>query len=339
MRIVVAGAVSSTRLTLEALIRHGADVAGVLQLRGESSHTVTGFDSLDDVAGPAGIPCVTFRNINDDEIVEQVREWQPDLMFVVGLSQLVREDMMAIPKLGSVGFHPTFLPAGRGRAPLAWLTLDSGPGAASFFLIDDGIDSGPILVQEPFEITPDDYAGDVGLKLLDAMTRALDRWLPELLAGKWDPKPQSEVLATYNGRRGPDDGLIDWTRSAIEIHSLVRAASVPHPGAYTWLDDRKLIIWRADVETHLPWRGVPGRILLTHPDRGALIQTGDGLLWLTEITWADSGEPCTAAEALRVGTKLGLVLQDEVAALKSRLVEMELRIARLEESHGEQATM
>ncbi len=325
MRIVVAGAVSSTRLTLEALIRHGAQVIGVLQLRGESSHTVTGFDSLNEVASPAGIPCVTFRNINDDEIVDQVREWQPDLMFVVGLSQLIRADLMAIPKLGSVGFHPTFLPAGRGRAPLAWLTLDNGPGAATFFLIDDGIDSGPIFVQEPFEITPEDYAGDVGLKLLDAMTRALDRWLPELLAGKWDPRPQSEALATYNGRRGPDDGLIDWTQSAIEIHSLIRAASAPHPGAYTWLGDRRLIIWRADLETRL-------RVLLTDPDRGALIQTGDGLLWLTEIAWADAAEPCTAAETLRVGTKLGLVLQDEVAALKSRVTDLEARLSRLEDS-------
>ncbi|MHC4877834.1 MAG: methionyl-tRNA formyltransferase [Planctomycetota bacterium] len=330
MRIVVAGAVSSTRLTLEALIRHEADVVGVLQMRSESSHTVTGFDSLDDVAGRAGIPCVTFRNINDDDVVTQVREWQPDLMFVVGLSQLVREELMAIPRLGSVGFHPTFLPAGRGRAPLAWLTLDGGPGAASFFLIDDGIDSGPIFVQEPFEITPDDYASDVGLKLLDAMTRALDRWLPELLAGQWDPKPQSEALATCNGRRGPDDGLIDWTCPAVEIHTLIRAASVPHPGAYTWVGDRRLIVWRAERETRLPWRGVPGRVLLTDATRGALVQTGDGLLWLTETAWADETESTSPAESLRVGTKLGLVLQDEVAALKSRVAALEARLARLE---------
>ena len=339
MRIVVAGAVSSTKLTLEALIRHGADVVGVLQMRSESSHTVTGFDSLEDVAGPAGIPCVTFRNINDDDVVEQVREWQPDLMFVVGLSQLVRAELMAIPQLGSVGFHPTFLPAGRGRAPLAWLTLDGGPGAASFFLIDDGIDSGPIFVQEPFEITPDDYAGDVGLKLLDAMTRALDRWLPELLAGKWDPKPQSEALATYNGRRGPEDGLIDWSHPATEIHTLIRAASVPHPGAYTWVGERRLIIWRAALETRLPWRGVPGRVLVTDTDRGALVQTGDGLLWLTEIAWADGAEPASPADTLRVGTKLGLVLQDEVADLKSRVAALESRLARLESGASDSAGM
>jgi methionyl-tRNA formyltransferase len=153
MRIVVAGATVSTHQTLEALIRHGADVVGVLQLRGESSHTVTAFSPLDELAESHGIACATFRNINDSEIVEQVRQWQPDLMFVVGLSQLVHGEMMSIPARGCVGFHPTFLPAGRGRAPLAWLTLDAQPGAATFFLIDEGVDSGPIFVQETFEVT------------------------------------------------------------------------------------------------------------------------------------------------------------------------------------------
>ena len=325
LRIVVAGAVSTTRLTLEALIRHGADVVGALQLRPESEHTVTGFEALDRIAGPAGIPCVTFRNINDADIVQQVRDWQPDLMFVVGLSQLVRGDMMSIPRLGSVGFHPTFLPAGRGRAPLAWLTLDNAPGAATFFLIDDGVDSGPIFVQQPFEITPDDYAGNVAAKLEAAITAALDRWLPELLAGVWNPQPQDEVLATYNGRRGPDDGLIDWQRPALEIHALIRATATPHPGAYTWVNDRKLIVWRADLESRLPWRGAVGRVLLIDSDRGALVQTGDGLVWLTEMQWASDESPATIRETVRVGQKLGYSPQDEIAALKQR-------IARLEES-------
>lgn len=330
LRIVVAGAVGSTSLTLEALIRHGANVVGVLQLRAESSHTVTGFSELNEIADPTGIPCVTFRNINDPEIVEQTKEWSPDLMFVVGLSQLVREEMMSIPSRGCVGFHPTFLPAGRGRAPLAWLTLDNGPGAASFFLIDDGVDSGPIFVQEPFEITPDDYAGDVAEKLGAAIVRALDRWLPDLLSGKWDPKPQSEALATYHGRRGPDDGLIDWNNSAVEIHSLIRATADPHPGAYTWCRDRKLNVWRAELESRLPWRGAIGRILLVDDERGALVQTADGLLWLSYVQWADEEEPVAAAEAVRVGQKLGLVLQDEVVALKQQVSSLEERLAALE---------
>lgn len=326
LRIVVAGAVSSTRLTLDALIRHGADVVGVLQLRAESGHTVTGFESLDQIAEPAGISCVTFRNINDDDIVRQVRDWQPDLLFVVGLSQLVLDDMLAIPKLGCVGFHPTFLPAGRGRAPLAWLTLDNSPGAATFFLIDDGIDSGPIFVQEPFEVIPSDYASDVARKLEAATATALDRWIPELLAGQWNPQPQEEILATYNGRRGPDDGLIDWNRPAHEIHALIRATSTPHPGAYTWARDRKLIVWRAELENHLPWRGVAGRVLLLDAHRGALVQTGDGLIWVSELQFADEEQRVPVESALRVGQKLGYILQDEVAALKHRLARLEERL-------------
>jgi len=330
MRIVVAGATVSTYETLDALIRHSADVVGVLQLRNGSSHTVTGFAKLDELAALHGIPCATFRNINDAEIVEQVRQWQPDLIFVVGLSQLVRAEMMAIPARGCVGFHPTFLPGGRGRAPLAWLTLDAQPGAATFFLIDEGVDSGPIFVQETFEVTPEDYAADVERKLIEATGRALDRWLPELLSGVWNPRPQEEILATYNGRRSLDDGLLDWHQSSDEIHSLIRAASTPHPGAYTWYQGRKLIVWRAEFEKHLPWRGAVGRVLHVEPERGALVQVCDGLLWLTQVQFSDEAEPRSAETVLKVGIKLGFVVQDEVAALRTRVDDLEARLAKLE---------
>jgi methionyl-tRNA formyltransferase len=326
MKIVVAGAVSSTRLTLESLIRHGADVAGVLQMSADRAHTVTGFEPLDVIAEPAGIPCATFLNINDEEIVARVCAWQPDVLFVVGLSQLVREEMLVIPKMGCVGFHPTFLPAGRGRAPLAWLTLDNEPGAASFFLIDEGMDSGPIFEQEPFPVTPNDYAIDVSRTMEAAIVTALDRWLPRLLAGEWDPKPQDEFLATYNCKRGPEDGLIDWHRPAVEIHALIRAASAPHPGAYCWHKDRKLIVWRAELETRLPWRGVPGRVLQVHGDRGALVQTGDGLIWLSNLQFADEHSETRPSEAVRVGQKLCLTVQDELASLRKRVADLESRL-------------
>ena len=303
LRIVLAGSVGSSRLTLQALLRHRANVIGVLELQPDVPSAISGFARLNDIAAEANVPCVGFQKLNEPEIVSQVREWQPDLLFVVGLSQLVKAELLSVPKLACVGFHPTLLPRGRGRAPVAWLVLDATPGAANFFVMDDGADSGPILVQEPFNVSPTDDAGSVTASVEQAIVRALDRWLPKLLAGEWNPQPQDEATATYHGKRAPEDGWIDWSKSAREIDALVRAAGRPHPGAFTFLKDRKLLVWRAELDTTTPFRGVIGRVLLTDPQRGALVQTGDGLLWLSDVAWNDGD--ASKPPKLAVGQRLG----------------------------------
>jgi methionyl-tRNA formyltransferase len=319
LRIVLAGSVGSSRLTLQTLLRHRADVVGVLELIPDDSTVISGFARMNDIAAEAGVPCVGFQNINAAQIVAQVRDWQPDLLFVVGLSQLVKSELLSVPKLACVGFHPTLLPCGRGRAPVAWLILDAAPGAANFFVMDQGTDSGPILVQEPFDVLPNDDAKRVTASLEQAIVRALDRWLPRLLAGEWNPEPQDESLATYHGKRAPEDGCIDWTKPAREIDCLIRASGRPHPGAYSYHKDRKLLVWRAELDQETPFRGVIGRVLLTDPQRGALVQTGDGLIWLREVAWDDGEMP----PKLSVGQRLGYVIEDEVSRLKARVAELE----------------
>ena len=321
LRIVLAGSVGSSRLSLQALLRHRANVVGVLELLPDDPLAVSGFARLNDVAAEAGVPCVPFQKLNEPEIVSQVRDWQPDLLFVVGLSQLVKAELLSVPKLACVGFHPTMLPRGRGRAPVAWLVLDAVPGAANFFVMDEGADSGPILVQEPFDVSPTDDAASVTASLEQAIIRALDRWLPKLLAGEWNPQPQDEALATYLGKRAPEDGWIDWNKSAREIHALIRAAGRPHPGAYSYFKDRKLIVWRAEFDQTTPFRGVVGRVLLNDAQRGSLIQTGDGLLWLSEVEWGDGDN--SKPPKLAVGQKLGYVVEDEIRRLKARITELE----------------
>ncbi len=328
-RVVLAGSVGSSRRTLQGLLRHRASVVGVLGFSPDRAAGVSGYARLDDLALGAGLPFKEFQSLNHPEVVACVRAWAPDLLFVVGLSELVRPELLAVPRLGCVGFHPTPLPAGRGRAPIAWLTLDAQPGAATFFLMEAGVDSGPILVQEPFPVTRQDYAADVLARLEAAIDAALDRWLPELLAGRWQPTPQDPARATYTGRRTPEDGLIDWRRPAEEIYDLVRAASRPHPGAYTYLNDERLVVWRADLECEQTYRGVIGRIVQAEPGRGVLVQTGAGQLWLTEVTLASGG-----AAPLRVGQRLGYAPEDEVFLLRRRLVALEARLARLEAEGG-----
>ena len=328
LRIVLAGATSSTRLTLEALVRHQMPVVGVLEFRPDDPSGVSGFSRLDDVAERAGIPCVGFQNINAPETIAQIKAWQPDICFVVGLSQLVKAELLAIPRLACVGFHPTWLPRGRGRAPVAWLVHDATPGAVTYFVMDEGADSGPILVQEPFAVHSTDDATDVTRAMELAIGRALDCWLPKLRAGEWNPQPQDDSQATYHAKRAPEDGWIDWSASAKDIHRVIRVATHPHPGAYTYFKDHKLIVWSAEIETGYPIRGVIGRVLLTDPQRGALVQTGDGLLWLREVEWGDKAD-VTKPPKLLVGQRLGYVVEDEVSRLKQRVTELERMISEL----------
>lgn len=333
-RIVLVGSVVSTRRVLQALFRHRANVVGVMGLAVEASARVSGYCRFDDLASVANVPYRDFTRINTPGVIAQLREWQPDLLFVVGLSQLVGQEILSIPKRGCIGFHPTWLPQGRGRAPIAWLIIDGRHGAATFFLMNESADAGPILAQEPFFVNENDYAADVIAKMEEAIDRALDKWLPRLLAGEWNPNSQNDSAASFYGKRTPEDGLIDWSLPAKTIYALVRATSRPHPGAYTFVGHYKLVIWRVRLETSLRFKGVVGSLLLEDKDKGWLVQTGDGLLWLQEYEFL----PNDACPKLRVGLRLGYMPQNEIFTLRQRLEALEQRIqlieSTLEERHG-----
>lgn len=317
-RIVVIGATVSTLTILKGLIRNNSNVVGVLSLDESAARNVSGFSTpeLSVFCDTAGIFFSRFVNINRPETIAMIRQMTPDLIFAVGFSQLIGKELLSIPTHGTVGFHPTALPAGRGRAPLAWLTYDGVEGAATFFAMEQGVDDGPILHQEPFSIDPDDHAENVMAKILDAANRALDNWIPALNRGEWNPVPQNELAASYTGIRRPEDGLINWDEPCSLTYARIRAASRPHPGAYSYIGGHKIIIWHARRATNLAWRGVPGRVLLVCPERGALVQAGEGLLWLQELEY----EAATQTPViLKVGQRLGYVVEDEIFNLHNEL--------------------
>ncbi|MEI6825273.1 MAG: formyltransferase family protein [Desulfuromonadales bacterium] len=321
MKIVVAGATISTLKTVEGLVRNGANVAAIFSLDESVAGKVSGFASpeIREFALHNGIQFYTFININQPATIEAIRNAAPDVLFAVGFSQIVGNEVLAIPKLAAIGFHPTMLPTGRGRAPLAWLTYDASKGAATFFVMGAGVDDGPILAQEPFSIDADDHAFDVAEKLLQAMDRAFDRWIPEFNKGIWNPMPQDEYAASYTGIRQPEDGNINWQDPCAVTYARIRAASQPHPGAYSYLNGEKIIIWRASRADDMPWRGVPGRILLVCPDRGVLVQAGEGRLWLESLENASVG---SKPIEVRVGWKFGYCVEDELYRLSQEMKEL-----------------
>lgn len=328
MRIIVIGAVKSTLKTLEGLVKHHANLVGVLCLDPTVSKNVSGYSApnLMNFCKANKIPFSLFTHINSEKSCDTIRSWAPDVIFAVGFSQIIDSDLLSIPSIGLVGFHPTRLPEGRGRAPLAWITYQKSGGAATFFQIKDGVDDGPIFVQENFDILPEDHAGDVENKLMIAIDRALDQWLPKLFSGEWHPALQNEGRSRYFGIRKPLDGLIEWHEPFDKILGKIRAASRPHPGAFTFTEDRKIILWRARRSNDLNFRGIPGRVLMICPERGVLVQAGEGLLWLTEIQ--DAEKPNQKVQ-LRVGQLLGYVSQYEIFKLKKEVEELKTIIRKI----------
>ena len=315
-KVILIGSVNSSRKTLEKLIEHQIDVVAVLGLDPSVATTVSGYCDLKALSEKHAIPFQHFTKVNDAQTVDFVKSKQPDLVFVVGLSQMIKEELLAIPKFGLIGYHPTRLPEGRGRGVIAWIILGKAQGAASFFKMDEGMDSGSIWSQVNYEVGENDDATSVVRQILVAIEKALDNVLPNLKKGIFMTTPQDESKATYLGKRNPEDGSIDWNQSAAKIHQLIRATTKPLPGAYTYFGDKKIIIWNASISTITNHVGVVGRVIIADSEQGVHIQTGEGLLKI-------ENSEGIALENLKVGNTLGFNFEKEYFKLLDRIAILE----------------
>ena len=285
-RIVLAGSVNSTLQTFKKLIEHKCNLVAVLGLHPKNSKNVSGYLDLKKHADVHNIPFKYFRKINDTEITAFLNDIRVDLFFVIGLSQMIREPLLSMAEYGNVGFHPTKLPEGRGRGVIAWMILGKANGAATFFLLDEGMDSGPILGQSEFEIKDFDYANDIIEKIKVNINKVLDVVLPKLKSGELVLLEQNHQKATYLGQRKPRDGMINWNQKAEDIHRLIRATSRPLPGAFTLVNGKKLIIYKASVEKESYFIGISGRVIQLK-EKLPLITCGEGALWIEDYNYED----------------------------------------------------
>lgn len=304
MKVALIGSVSSSWYALDALIRGGVEITAVLGIDESRADKISDYKSLRSLAGDAGIPFRSFVKVSEPAVEEFLRAHLPDMIWVIGLSQLVPESLVKIAPHGGVGFHPTMLPEGRGRAPVAWTILKRARAAVNLFFLADEADAGDIIVQHEVQVLPDDYSEDLIHRTNLVLRDVILELAPLIKSGKIPRSAQDHSKATYYPKRTPADGLIDWSASTDAIYRLIRAAGRPYPGAFTWCKGHKLTVWRGKPAEpqKLSRSAQPGRIPAIDEDGRILVATGDGGIWMTEVKLEDIDKP---ERLLRVGTQLG----------------------------------
>ncbi len=234
---------------LSVLLAHGVDVKLVVTHRDNPQETIW-FESVQKLAQLHSIPTITPENPNLPEVVEQIKALQPDFFFSFYYREMLKAPLLAIPKHGALNMHGSLLPKYRGRVPVNWAIIrgEKETGATLHYMTEKP-DNGDIVAQQSVPILPNDTAFEVFQKVTVAAELALNGVLPALLAGKAQAVKQDLSQGAYFGGRKAEDGIIDWSKSAQEIHDLVRAVAPPYPGATTRLMGKPLRILKTLVST------------------------------------------------------------------------------------------
>ncbi|MBR9973730.1 methionyl-tRNA formyltransferase [Magnetospirillum sulfuroxidans] len=279
MKAAFIGCVDFSHDMLTRLLARGVEVVGVVTRRASSFNA--DFRSLAELTEPRGIPCLFVEGNDQNAITDAVRTWNPDVIFCLGWSFLLKPELLALPRFGVIGYHPAQLPRNRGRHPLIWaLALGLDETGSTFFLMDDGADSGDIISQRRISITEQDDAASLYRKITDAAEDQLDDIILGLISGRLDRRPQDHARATYWRKRSRADGQIDWRMPVAGIRNLVRALNRPYVGAHCIWHGQDVKVWHAEPAAAASDLE-PGRVIeVVHGD--IVVKCGDGAVRLVE---------------------------------------------------------
>ena len=244
---------------LSVLLAQGVRVALVVTHEDRAQENIW-FDSVEQLARVHALPVITPENANDPAVIEQVRALRPDFLFSFYYRNMLGPELLALPRRGAYNMHGSLLPKYRGRVPVNWAVImgERETGATLHQMVAKP-DAGGIVDQEAVTIGPEDTAAEVFGKVTQAAERVLERALPGLIAGTARVTPQDLGRGSYYGGRKPEDGRIDWTKSAHEVHNLVRGVAPPYPGAFARIGAMTLRILRTRLEPNrLPRSSAPG---------------------------------------------------------------------------------
>lgn len=245
MRILFIGTVEFSYKALEKLISLNANIVGVCTKK--KSNFNSDFRDLTPLCKNENIPYKYIDDINSRDSINWIKSLKPDIIFCFGWSSLIKKELLDLPKMGVVGYHPAKLPQNRGRHPLIWaMVLGLKKSASTFFFMQEGADDGDILSQKEFDILYEDNAQSLYSKVSNIALEQIEEFLPQLQNGNFKKLKQNHILANIWRKRSKIDGIIDFRMTSNAIYNLVRALSKPYVGAILKYKDEEVTIWKVE---------------------------------------------------------------------------------------------
>ncbi|MCC7119628.1 MAG: methionyl-tRNA formyltransferase [Anaerolineales bacterium] len=231
------------------------------------------------LAQELALPVLQPQKLREPQALEQLHQWNPDLIVVAAFGQILKADVLSLPKYGCINVHASLLPRWRGAAPInaAILAGDAEIGV-TIMQMDVGLDTGPMLAKKSMRLTPDLTTGSALQALSQLGADLLIETLPEYVSGNLTPQPQPEIGATYAPMLKKEDGFLNFHQPAIELERRVRAMN-PWPGAWFEWNGNILKVGRAFVGEG---KGLGVASRFTVEGRPA-IMSADGALILEEV--------------------------------------------------------
>ena len=302
MRIVIVGQGPFGEKVLEALTKKGEDVVGVFTPPDKRG------DAMNGLAEKSKISFFRPARMKDPEVLPIFRELKPDLVVLAFVTDIIPERLLTVPSLGTICYHPSLLPRHRGASGINWAIIqgDTQTGLTIFW-VNQGIDTGPILIQKEVEICPDDTTGSLYFNALfpmgiDAIVEAVEL----IEKGKATRNPQDESKATYEPPCDDKVASVIFEKPINEVYNLIRGCD-PQPGAYTTFKGKKIRLYDAKMDP-LASAKKPGEIVAIE-EEGLQIAAKWGRIKIGKlrIDKGEKTEPLAFARSveLRVGDRLG----------------------------------
>ena len=258
-----------------------------------------------------GVEVYQPKSVNTPEAYTKLVEWKPDLIAVVAFGQILKPNVLELPPLGCINVHASLLPKYRGAAPIQWAIIngETKTGVTTMFM-EQGLDTGDIILQEELEILPEETSGELHDRLAVMGSHLLLRTLQLLAEGAALRRPQEDSEASYCPTIKREHEVIHWDKSAVQVVNHIRGLN-PWPGSYTTLEEKTVKIWRASVSDrngNMAEDAVPGQVVNVE-NKGIIVQTGKGQIVIEELQLQNrsrmSAEEFLRGNSIQPGKVLG----------------------------------